>query len=348
MTYYDEIFLPEEYLNRHNFCINLHDVCLSIFFECLEEESLKGITIRNENTKDLEELSKSKNADVIDWLYNNGYEFEANILLKRKIFHAILADFLSYVLEALKAMEKGKTAIAYTLLRKPFKDNLFYFEWLLIQGDELLSFVDKGDIEKYEIGSLRRNHRTKMKLILDKSLETNPFLDLLGFVEKDYMYNLRYNYNSPYGLELMWNKANHLVTTAKPIRTKDFNNVFLTEEDFNNQLEYFYSKVPLLLLYSTGVILNLYEMLFERISDESKFYNNILIKSKWISILDPDKGKEMLAEILKKLDTLPIYCEVCGELTGISEKDMNQVQFSWFIDCQKCNEPIPISRYFFL
>ena len=58
------------------------------------------------------------------------------------------------------------------------------------------------------------------------------------------MYNLRYNYNSTYSLELMWNKANHLVTTAKPIRTKDFNNIFLTEEDFYNQIEYFYSKVP--------------------------------------------------------------------------------------------------------
>ena len=145
----------------------------------------------------------------------------------------------------------------------------------------------------------------------------------------------------------MWNKANHLVTTAKPIRTKDFNNVFLTEEDFYNQIEYFYSKVPFLLLYSTGVILNLYEMLFEKISEESKFYNNILIKTKWISMLNADKGKEMLLEILKKLEALPLYCEVCEELTEITEKDIEKVQFNWVIECQKCNQLTSFSRYFF-
>ena len=348
MTYYDDVALPKEYLIKHNFCLHLHDVILSVFFECMEDESLKGINIREENVKDLELLSEDADIDLIDWLYNNSYENEANTLLKRRIFHAILADFVSYVLEALKAAEKGKTAIAYTLLRKPFKDNLFYFEWLLIHGDELLSYVDNGEIENYEVGSVRRNHRGKMKLILSKSMKINPFVDLFEHVDKDFMYNLRYNYNCPYSLELMWNNANHLVTTAKPIRTKDFNNVFLTEEDFNSQLDYFYSKLPLLLLYSAGVILNLYEMLFEKISDETKFYNNILIKSKWISILSPDKGKELLVEILKKLDALPIYCEVCEELTEIGEKDLDRVLFSWFVDCQKCNEPIPISRYFFL
>ncbi|MGG2113411.1 hypothetical protein ABFY60_23530 [Lysinibacillus pakistanensis] len=348
MTYYDDIALPKKYLIKHNFCLHLHDVILSVFFECMEDETLKGIEIREENIKDLEVFSEDSNTDLIKWLYNNAYENEANILLKRRIFHAMLADFLSYVLEALKAAEKGKTAIAYTLLRKPFKDNLLYFEWLLIRGNELLSYVDNGEIENYEVGSVRRKQRAKMKLILSKSMERNPFLDLFEPVDKDFMYNLRYNYNSPYSLELMWNNANHLVTTAKPIRTKDFNNVFLTEEDFDNHLDYFYSKLPFLLLYSMGVILNLYEMLFEKISDESKFYNNILIKSKWISILDQDKGKELLVGILKKLDALPIYCEGCGELTEISEKDLDRVLFSWFVDCQKCNEPIPISRYFFL
>ena len=51
MTYYENIVLPEEYLNKHNFCLHLHDVCLSIFFECMEEENLKGITIREQDEK---------------------------------------------------------------------------------------------------------------------------------------------------------------------------------------------------------------------------------------------------------------------------------------------------------
>ncbi|UZM97374.1 hypothetical protein OL548_19635 [Lysinibacillus sp. MHQ-1] len=50
----------------------------------MEEESLKGITIREEDEKKLEVLAEVEDLDIVDWLYNNGYEYEANILLKRK------------------------------------------------------------------------------------------------------------------------------------------------------------------------------------------------------------------------------------------------------------------------
>ena len=43
--------------------------------------------------KKLEVLAEVEDLDIIDWLYNNGYEYEASILLKRNMFHATLADF---------------------------------------------------------------------------------------------------------------------------------------------------------------------------------------------------------------------------------------------------------------
>ena len=184
-----------------------------------------------------------------------------------------------------------------------------------------------------------------MKFIINESLKINPFLDILP-MGNDLMYNLRYDYDSPYSLELMWNKANHLVTTAKQIRTKQFNNLFLTEEDYDLQIDYLYSKVPYLLLYSTGVILNLYEMLIEKISDESKQYNKILIMMKWLSIINPTEGRIYVESILEE-GPFPVYCETCANLIEFNEKYIEQFQFNWFIECHQCNQPISLAEYYF-
>lgn len=346
MTYYDEdeIVLPKEFLNKHNLCIHLHDVCLTIFFECMEGNRLKGLQIEENGRKSLKEMGEGENA--IDWLIKNDYKKEANILLKRSIFHSLVGDFLSFVLESLKASEKGKTAISYTLLRKPFKDNLFYLEWLNTNGDELLSLVESGSIEKYEVGMMRKKQNKKMRNILIDSYNKNEYKSYLMF-EKNLMYQLRYDYNAPFSLELMWNKANHLVTTARTIRTVDFNNLFLTEEDYYERWDYYYSKLPHLLLYSMGVIINLYEELFEKISDSSKTYNNILLSTKWFYNLDPEEGRDFLNDLLEG-GNFPLICEECNKITLIDKTRYEEIQNDWFIKCDNCDDFISISKYYFI
>ncbi|POO76804.1 hypothetical protein [Bacillus subtilis] len=345
MPYYDDGHLPEQHLIDHNFCLYLHDVCLSIFEECMENGHRMSYTIKENGRVSLEGLEKTE--DLFSWLRTNGYEKEANLILKRKMFHAILADFLSYVLESLKASEKGKTAISFTLLRKPFKDNLFYLEWLVANGDELLSFVDAGKIEEYEVGRIRKYKNEKIKKILNKVMKKNDFKELLHFPDDNYLYKLRYDYNAPFGLELMWNKANHLVTTAKKIRTKDFNDIFLTEKDYEERWHYFYTKVPLLLLYSTGVVIRLYEQLFEEISSSTKFYNKIFLLIKWFSRVDNELGKQFIESIFEESE-IPIYCDNCESQTLINKERAFKIPFDWGLECDHCKEFISISRYHFV
>ncbi|ARC68654.1 MULTISPECIES: hypothetical protein [Bacillus subtilis group] len=345
MPYYDDGHLPEKHLIDHNFCLYLHDVCLSIFDECMEDGYRMSYKIEENGRPSLKGLERTD--DFFDWLRANGYEKEANLILKRKMFHAILADFLSYVLESLKASEKGKTAISFTLLRKPFKDNLFYLEWLATHGDELLSLVDTGKIEEYEVGRIRKFKKEKMMNILNEVMKKNEFKELLHFPDDNYMYKLRYDYNAPFGLELMWNSANHLVTTARKIRTKDFNDIFLTEEDFKERWHYFYTKVPLLLLYSTGVVILVYEQLFEKIPLSTKTYNNIFLLVKWYSRVDNELGKKFIEDVLA--DTrIPLYCDNCEKEILINKDQAFKVQYDWGLECEHCKEIISISRYHFV
>lgn len=334
--------LPEIHWVNHDYCLYLHDLILSIFQECMMDGHI-GLKFEENGRTSLKGFEKAD--DPIEWLELNGYQFEAKLALKRKMFHAILADFLNYILESLENSRKGKTAISFTLLRKPFKDNLFYLEWILYDGDELLDLVNENKIEKYEVGSMRKNKKGKMKTIITNAFEKNHYNDMLRVLSGDFFYELRYDYNAKFGLELMWNKANHLVTNAKTIRSRDFNNIFLTEKDYSDRWEYYYSKVPNLLLYSLGVVIKLYEELFEKISDESKTYNDLILLTKNLSRTHDDDGKKIINATLNEF---PFHCENCNKDIFLNQNMTKEVQYKWWVTCSNCFEPISISKYHFI
>ncbi|MBP1083493.1 hypothetical protein ACFFJQ_06890 [Bacillus capparidis] len=342
--YYD---FPEKYWIDHNFCWYLHDVILSIFEECMEDDYKMSLDIKEKGRASLSGLNDTN--DVIGWLNSNGYSEEANLILKRKLFHAILADFISYIYESLETSMKGKTAIAYTLLRKPFKDNLFYLEWLLFNNEELLELLAENKLEYYEIGSLRKNKKTKMKRIITNAYNINEFQPILqnNKITSDFFYDVRYEYNKPFSLELMWNKANHLVTTAKPIRSVDFNNIFLKEKDYKVRWDYYYSKIPLLLFYSTGIVIKLYEELFETLPKNTKIYNNFFIITKWFSRIKDKAGKKYFLGLLSN-GSLPLFCLNCKKVTAIDKDQIEEIQYQWAVNCDHCKQYISIAKYHFI
>ena len=71
----------------------------------------------------------------------------------------------------------------------------------------------------------------------------------------DYLYEIRYDKTKLYGLESMWNKANHLITSCKNYSTEDMNLnfVFSQENDKINQWESFYTLLPGLLMHTIFV-----------------------------------------------------------------------------------------------
>ncbi|MGG0889932.1 hypothetical protein [Cytobacillus horneckiae] len=350
MEQYEYYNFPKKYWRDHDICWYLHDLMLSIFHECLDEESGNKLHVKIEENgrRSLTELQDSD--DTIEWLRENGYLKEANLLLKKKSFHAILADFLGYIYESLETSMKGKTAISYTLLRKPFKDNLFYLEWLLFDGDELINLIDENKLKEYEVGSLRKTNRKKMKDIIRNAYYVNEFRSsILGSdIKWDFFYEVRYDYNKANSLELIWNKANHLVTTAPQIKSIDFNNIFLEEEDYINRWDYYYTKLPLLLLYSLGVVLKLYDKLIEKIPEDTKQYNEIFIATKWFSRINDQTARNYIEEIISIIGNLPFNCNNCGNEVLINDKRINALLNDAGFNCDGCNEFIFFARYQFV
>ena len=84
-----------------------------------------------------------------------------------------------------------------------------------------------------------------------------------------FIYSLRYSKKDEYGLERLWNLANHLVTTCKYYKTEslNLNFIFSGADSKESQWNYLYSVLPYLLFYTVEVI----QVVLDREIGENKF-----------------------------------------------------------------------------
>jgi len=150
-------FLPKKYKELHNLCFYLHDVLVQVVIEG-EKKKLFDTVVKFKKTDDIKVVKD--NNDILGWLIANSYEDEFKSIVIKQVLIATISDYCHYVYEALRCSEKSKLAITYTLLRKPLKDNLLLFEWIMTNRNEFLENFQK-DSNCYaidRINSTKKRH----------------------------------------------------------------------------------------------------------------------------------------------------------------------------------------------
>jgi hypothetical protein len=264
-------FLPKKYKELHNLCFYLHDILVQVVVEG-EKKKLFDTVVRFEKSSDVERVKD--NSDILEWLITNGYEDEFKSIVIKQVLIATISDYCHYIYEALKCPEKSKLAITYTLLRKPLKDNLLLFEWIMTNRNEFIENFQKDSIY-YAIDKI---DSTKKKMFIEYSVNQ---INYCGTFNADFIYNIRYSKKTDYSLEKLWNMANHLVTTCKDYKTENLNlNFVFSGADLKeSQWNYLYSVLPYLLFYTVEVIQvvldreigkNKFDILFETFKERAK------------------------------------------------------------------------------
>jgi hypothetical protein len=239
-------FLPQKYKELHDLCFYLHGILVQV----VKEGEKKKLFHTLYNIKKISDIQAIKdNDDILEWLSNNGYEDEYKSIVIKQVLIAMISDYCHYVYEALKCSEKSKLAITFTLLRKPLKDNLLFFEWILTNRNEFIEKFQK-DSNYYAIDKI---DSAKKKIFIGCSVNK---IDYSETFNADFIYNIRYSKKSDYSLERLWNVANHLVTTCKYYKTEslNLNFVFSGPDSQESQWKYLYTVLPYLLFYSIEVI----------------------------------------------------------------------------------------------
>ena len=239
-------FLSQKYKELHDLCFYLHGILVQV----VKEGEKKKLFHTLYNIKKISDIQTIKdNDDILEWLSNNGYEDEYKSIVIKQVLIATISDYCHYVYEALKCSEKSKLAITFTLLRKPLKDNLLFFEWILTNRNEFIEKFQK-DSNYYAIDKI---DSAKKKIFIGCSVNKINYSETFN---ADFIYNIRYSKKSDYSLERLWNVANHLVTTCKYYKTEslNLNFVFSGPDSQESQWKYLYTVLPYLLFYSIEVI----------------------------------------------------------------------------------------------
>src|ERR1043165_2521737 len=325
-----------------------HDVAAFILQQ-LEDTLESGVAagIFNVQTtfddkRNLTQLETLASEQLFDWLRDNGLTELLFEVTYKSLCLALARDLIEFAAVALKAAKAQLFTPAFALLRKPFKDNLFYLEWMLADIKDFMSRFTGRDLDQLTVGSLSESQRLD---IIRYSLEA---IACRNWIEPSLLYDLRFDKKSKTSLELFWQKATHLITTqGAALRTEpeNFNFVFSDQKARDSQRQWFYGTVPALLFHALQIIEALIANFASRSEPDLVPLQTLAGMTLWMyspaRFLDlrntPRKFCRIVARTLRTL-----RCFACGRRISASVTNITALFENLKVTCSGCGQDLSL------
>jgi len=334
--------LPTQYRFSHEYSVLLNQQ-LEHLINYGVQNKVYSIHIELSDKKQSEEFSALNSTEIFDWLNNNGYRSHLEKMILMSLYPALISDMFLFIDEALNCLEKGRLTTAYSLFRKPLRDNLFYLEWLLVEPTNFAGmFYDKEPTEFVLDRMLREE---KVLPIITKAVDR---VGKTGIVIPEVIYEMRYKSKTGfYSLNAMWNQALHLITTSKSHNTpkREFNLIFSDDEDKFTQWEHIYSSIPVILHYGIEIA---EALMFLVVGDRpSEFRINHFHRELGFSVWSRDlvlrqNDPQLLKDFPNDLDDLYVKCPSCKKKIDVHQEQARALFLDRKIKCQYCNRGVSI------
>jgi hypothetical protein len=327
--------LPRKHWTAHWFCFFLHDQLVESLKSAEKAGLFQRFHIDLHDPSHGREVRLRDAPEALDWLRANGYEAEVFALYHNHIVAALMSDFLHFVHEALQCSRKSKLTVAYALLRKPLKENLFYLEWLLARPADFLRRFDNEDGNRFKLGE-ESSREEQIEIIREATAKT-----ACGeWIDPDFLYDLRFNKGCPYGLEATLQKANHLFTSFRLIKTEraNFNFVFSDAAAHKSQWDTLYMLLPLLLFHAVSVI----EALIGRIGKRE--YPDVIPLRTVAGLFlwnksqagAPEQARDIERSIRSVLDSIQLPCAHCAAEIVFNQANIKRFYEAGDVRCGGC------------
>jgi len=241
--------LPEQFRFSHEYSLYLNDMLSSIVVEGGQARIFE-VEFALDNAAQAAEIEGLSSEAFLDWLTSRGHEDVVEQVLFRQSVVALLSDFCHFVFEGLSCSRKGKLTVAYALLRKPLKDNLFYLEWILADLPDFLKvFRCDGPVGLERTLKDRAKRLAIIKAAVQRAAPAQLF-------DAEFIETLRYDKSVSYGFASLWDQANHLITTHRHLKTdnQNFNFIFSGDDGRMDQWRHIYERLPMLLNYAVHLV----------------------------------------------------------------------------------------------
>lgn len=332
--------IPANLVSLHEIAFFFHDQAVQCLKE-LDRPELRSFKFEISADR-MPETATLKAMNGIDLARLVGFDEDAKRLLLNECILALTADALHFICEGLFAYEKGKLVVSLTLMRKPFKENLLYLEWILADPEGFYSAF--ADIERRPLLVESLSPERKREFISLAMTKTG----LATLRDANLLYDLRYNKQAN-GLEPLWQKAAHLVTIQNPrIRTEEenFNFIFATEENKNGIYEHIALPYMLLCIHFHDMTITAARQLAPlhegtvRYHEMCKFAGYTYVTGDWASF------GSVYHEHLRAMNALA-KCG-CGAKLKIEAQDIAKALFTRKLPCSACGEWTNFDLYYLM
>ncbi|MCS4433028.1 hypothetical protein [Aquiflexum gelatinilyticum] len=337
---YDETILPKEFHNINNICAILFDQIVDIYRYGIYEDFTSHNIFFGGNIKSIDIEGFKSEDDLIRFLLDNNLRSELNDALTKKICSAIISDFSHFVYEAISSAKKCKTTVAFSLLRKPFTDELTILERLFVDPEGFIeNFYIEGDINKYDPSNDRtKNNIDHLELIRDCKKKMKYSL----LIFPSLVYDIRYEKSFKGAIQEVTNKSIHIVTKQRYYKTeaKDLNYIFDSVSNIDHYLHLFYTNTFYMLLYSASIIDELY---FKYLTNQEhvtlrkskalrRLFSMVLLRG----FCKDESDIQAFEMILSVFEKNKMQCSTCShEFTPIGT-DLEYFFFEENLKCPRC------------
>lgn len=239
-------FLPSVHFLAHDLCFAVHDILTQFLVSGEESGIFKGRIAFDDKG---EAASFEATDDIFDWLENSGRFADRAMILKALVLPAVLSDMLHCLYEALESSRKAKLNVTYILVRKPLQESLYLLESIVLDELDFAAHLATDPLRlRPKVAGGPAGHVERIQRVLETIGQTEAF-------DATYLAQLRYEKVED-GFDGICNKAIHLFTEHKAIKTEllNINFVFSGIDAKVSQWQYFYSRMPYLLVYIWRVV----------------------------------------------------------------------------------------------
>jgi len=333
------LLLPDKYRVAHEFCFYLHDKLAQILVEydlnCIQDTVInafeEAVAGNEEKFKDVNLLEYMKENDLLE-------PYKHHL-----VSHAVMAltsDMLHFIYEALTCLEKRKFSVAFSLLRKPLKEHLFFLSWILADEDDFISRFESNNHVSFSGVS----KETRIEII-GKAIKK---LHVEDAFDANLIWDIVYSKKHENGFEPTWQKATHLTTSqGELLKTGDYSLNFVFD---NASDDYYYefleSKLPYIFLYITQVTLES----FNRINptNEKTTSHLILTMMGCYEALFTDGRSLTISRMLQKEIGSLLDCIHCESKLKIKKSNAPEIFLHESFICESCGLRSELPLYWLL
>lgn len=333
----DHFHIPRHYWPHHEYCFYLHDQVAALLVEYDAAGAHQWIA--DTIARVAAEKGVEGDLDVLDILKKAGMTETGKHLLFGHLVLALAADLLHFLYEGLCCLEKRKFSVAFSLLRKPFKENMLFLAWLLGDPDDFLQRFEKDNYTT--LNGLQSPRRQELFKLAAEKLATKAAFD--GELIEKMVFSKEFEG----GLEPLWQKATHLITSqGSKLKTEDLNINFIFNNAASDHLyDVAYKALPYLMLFLVQLALRAFS---EIVRTNVATTNHLVLVSLGAFECLQTSGPRPMSKLVTKMLKGTLNCLHCKKPLKLDRGNAMSLFLTEQVTCAGCGLVSQVPLYWLL